>query len=155
MNTYEITEQEKEALDTFFTKETLDNIGMNGFYTMAAADDEDFIAGVMQFYIGENAVDEVTAEITYLYVDPEFREQGAASVLFADFKDCIQSADIFDVTCELDHSKHKDLALFLENEGFKGHELSRDKSLYELKIPAPSDEDDIDEGDTNEEVMPE
>ena len=44
---------------------------------MAVADDEDFIAGVIQFYIGENARDEVTAEITYLFVDSEFGNQGA------------------------------------------------------------------------------
>ena len=135
MTTYTITNNDKEALEDFFSKESYENIDTQGYYTLAAEDDDEFIAGVIQFYIGEDAKDDVIADITYLYVDTEFRNQGVGTVLLAEFKNIISSAGITLATAQVPESAGDEIRDLLTQEGFEENRLSAKDYLFELKLP--------------------
>ena len=119
MALYTITENDKADLDVFFTKEAYKNIGKDGYNTIVATDDEDYIAGAAQFYIGEDGLNGgIIAEITHLFVDKDFRENGFGSLLLSECRDVIEASDITKIIADIPQEDEKELTPLFENEGF-------------------------------------
>ncbi len=118
MNTLTITRKDREAFEIFFSPESYNSIGKEGYYTIAATDDEDFIAGVLQFYVGEDIREGITAGITYIFVDEDFRGEGIGTHLINEFKGIVADSDIEWATAELYKDTGKELSKLLEEEGF-------------------------------------
>lgn len=118
MGIYTITESDKADFEIFFTADIYENIGKNGYYTMASCDDEGFVAGVLQFYVYETEDNRITSSITYLYVDEEFRDAGVGTLLLQELKDILAESEISEVTCEVFSEGSEELISLLEDEGF-------------------------------------
>ena len=118
MSTYTITGNDKEAFENFFSPESYNNIGRDGYYTLAETDDEDFVAGVLQFFVGEDLREGVTANLTYIFVDEDFRGQGIGTLLINEFKGVLADSKIKWATAELYKDLGEELPKLLEEEGF-------------------------------------
>ena len=118
MNVFTITAKDKEDFKVFFSQDTYEYIGKSGYFTMAATDDEDFVAGVLQFYIGEDFTEGITAKITYLLVDEEFRGNGIGTLLINAFKDTISESKIEIATVEIFEDAGQELIKLFEESGF-------------------------------------
>ena len=118
MDVFTITVSDKESFRTFFSQDSYENIGRAGYFTMAAIDDEDFVAGVLQFYVTEDFRDGITAKVTYLHVDEDFRNQGVATALLEAFKDVAAESGISKVTAEVFTDIDNEFKSILEEEGF-------------------------------------
>ena len=119
MSIFTITNKDKDDYEIFFSPDSYEDIGKKGYFTMAATDDEAFVAGVIQFFVGEDIRKGVTASITYLYVDEEFRNEGIGTLLISRLKDVLYSSGITQVTAEIFGKTSDGLKPFLEKEGFK------------------------------------
>ena len=118
MSIFTITGKDKEDFKVFFSQDTYECIGKNGYYTMAATDDEDFVAGVLQFYVGEDYTEGITAKITYLYVDEDFRREGIATSLISAFQNTISQSGIELATVEVFENAGEELSNIFEEAGF-------------------------------------
>jgi ribosomal protein S18 acetylase RimI-like enzyme len=118
MGVYTITEKDKADFEIFFDSETYANIGAKGFFTICYTDDEGFVAGVLQFNISETVDDVASATITYLYVDEDFRNEGAGTILIEELKGILAESGITEVTVEVFSEGSKELIAVLEDEGF-------------------------------------
>lgn len=115
----------------FFTSDIYENIGKNGYFTIAVSDDEDFVAGVLQFYVSESEDKKVTSSITYIFVDEEFRNNGAGTNLIWKLKDILSESGIPEVTAEVYSEGTQNLISLLEKEGF----VFDSEVIYEAEVP--------------------
>ena len=160
MGIYTITEKDKTDFENFFTAEICENIGKDGYFTLASSDDEGFVTGVLQFYVYETEDGIITSSISYIYVDEEFRNAGAGTLLLRELKDILAESEINEVTCEVFSEGSEELISLLENEGFvfdsevmyvaeppAGFEVKKTKKntdkylLYRLEVEKTTEED--------------
>ena len=119
MSIFTITGKDKEDFKVFFSQDAYECIGKNGYYTMASTDDEDFVAGVLQFYVGEDYTEGITAKVTYLFVEEDFRGNGIATSLIGAFKDTLSESGIDLATVEIFENATEDLTGIFEESGFR------------------------------------
>ena len=118
MSVFTITGRDKEDFKEFFSQDSFECIGQKGYYTIGATEDEDFVAGVLQFFIDEDYIEGFTAKITYLFVGEEFRGQGIGTILVNEFKDVVSNSNIDIMTVEVFENASEELRKIFEDNGF-------------------------------------
>lgn len=86
MSVFTVTKNEAEAFKDFFPEDIYSNIGKENYYTLGAFDDEEFVAGVLQFFVGFDENKGTYARICYLYVPEEFTDADIAFLLMDEYK---------------------------------------------------------------------
>ena len=102
MEVFTVTSKEAEALRNFFSEEALNNIDKDGYYTLGVYDDEYFIAGVLQFFIGSSQMSGSYGLINYIYVQEDFMDLDAAEVLVDEFYRILSSCNVTDRFISID-----------------------------------------------------
>ena len=86
MSVFTVTKNEAEAFKDFFPEDIYNNIGKENYYTLGAFDDEEFVAGVLQFFVGFDENKGTYSRICYLYVPEEFTDGDIAFLLMDEYK---------------------------------------------------------------------
>ena len=95
MAIYQITNEFAPSIKSYCPQSVLSNVGQEGFTTLAYFDEDEFLAGVLQFSIDHSKTsDDICAVITYLYVQETFRRHQIATLLIGQLVDIARSADI-------------------------------------------------------------
>ncbi len=94
MAIFTVTKQDALTFKSFFPKDIYKNIGKNDYYTLASLDDEDFIAGVLQFFVGYDAGRGTYSKICYLYVPEEFSDSDTTSLLLYEYENILSGGGI-------------------------------------------------------------
>ncbi len=81
MSVFTVTKSEAEAFKDFFPEDIYNNIGKENYYTLGAFDDEEFVAGVLQFFVGFDENKGTYSRVCYLYVPEEFADADIAFLL--------------------------------------------------------------------------
>ena len=95
MAIYQITKEFAPSIKSYCPQSVLSNVGMEGFTTLAYFDEDEFLAGILQFSIGDSKTgNDICAIITYLYVQETFRRCQIATLLLDQLVDVARSAGI-------------------------------------------------------------
>jgi|GEM_PF-6792121 len=86
MSVFTVTKNEAEAFKDFFPEDIYSNIEKENYYTLGAFDDEEFVAGVLQFFVGFDENKGTYSRICYLYVPEEFTDGEIAFLLMDEYK---------------------------------------------------------------------
>ncbi len=96
MTVFTITRQEANALQDFFPEDVLENIGKDNYHTLGALDDEEFVAGVLQFFVDFDETKGTFSRICYLYVPEEFQNESIATVLLWEYENILSESGVRD-----------------------------------------------------------
>ncbi len=118
MTVFSITLEEAEALSEFFSPESFKNIGAEGYFTLGALDDEDFVCGVAQFFVDQDEEGDFVGKLEYIFVPEEFRGDGAGSVLMYEYNNVLVGSRIRKGLIELPRDKQEELEGFFMSFGF-------------------------------------
>ena len=95
MAIYQITKEFAPSIKSYCPQSVLSNVGMEGFTTLAYFDEDEFLAGILQFSIVDSKTGSgICAVITYLYVQETFRRCRIATLLLDQLVDVARSAGI-------------------------------------------------------------
>jgi hypothetical protein len=94
MSVFTVTKSEAEAFKDFFPEDIYNNIGKENFYTLGAFDDEEFVAGVLQFFVGFDENKGTYSRVCYLYVPEEFADADIAFLLMDEYKNVVFESGI-------------------------------------------------------------
>ena len=119
MDVFTITADDAKSLESFFSKESLSNIGKEGYYTIGVYDDEGFIAGVMQFLVDFNQDSPCFGLLSYMFIHEDFRDTEAAQVLVDEFERILSDSGINDKMLSMPASLNPDDYMYYNNLGFK------------------------------------
>ncbi len=101
MSVFTVTKNEAEAFKAFFPEDIYSNIGKENYYTLGAFDDEEFIAGVLQFFVGFDENKGTYSRVFYLYVPWEFADSDIAFLLLEEYKNVALESGISEDLVEL------------------------------------------------------
>lgn len=96
MKVFSITAKETEAIKSFFTDETLENIEKDGYYTLGVYDEDYFVAGVLQFFIGSSQTYGSYGLINHIYIQEDFKDSEAIDFLIDEFDSILSSCNVKD-----------------------------------------------------------
>ena len=94
MSVFTVTKSEAEAFKDFFPEDIYNNIGKENYYTLGAFDDEEFVAGVLQFFVGFDENKGTYSRVCYLYVPEEFADADIAFLLMEEYKNVVFESGI-------------------------------------------------------------
>lgn len=95
MAIYQITKEFAPSIKSYCPQSVLSNVGIEGFTTLAYFDEDEFLAGILQFSIDDSKTgSDICAIITYLYVQENFRRCQIATLLLDQLFDVARSAGI-------------------------------------------------------------
>ncbi len=95
MAIYQITKEFAPSIKSYCPQSVLSNVGIEGFTTLAYFDEDEFLAGILQFSIVDSKTGSgICAVITYLYVQETFRRCRIATLLLDQLVDVARSAGI-------------------------------------------------------------
>ena len=94
MAVFTVTKREAQAFKDYFPGEIYRNIDKSDYYTLASLDDEDFVAGVLQFYVGFDEDKGTFSRICYLYVPEEFSDSDTAALLLWEYGNILADSGI-------------------------------------------------------------
>jgi GNAT superfamily N-acetyltransferase len=121
MSIYQITKEQAPLISGNYPEPVIANIGQVGFTTLAYFDEEAFLAGILQFCVENSTVRrEVTAFITYLYVEETFRNGQIATLLLDQLVSIVENAGIsaIEVALLTDVDSHENLKQFFLHKDF-------------------------------------
>jgi GNAT superfamily N-acetyltransferase len=118
MTIFSITLEEAQALSEFFSPESFKNIGTDGYCTLGALDDEDFVCGVLQFFIDQDEEGDFVAKPEYIFVPEDFRGDGVGTALMYEYMNVLAESRIKKGLIELPRDKQDELEGFFMNFGF-------------------------------------
>ena len=101
MSVFTVTKNEAEAFKDFFPEDIYSNIGKENYYTLGAFDDEEFVAGVLQFFVGFDENKGTYSRVFYLYVPEEFVDSDIAFLLLEEYKNVVLESGISEDLVEL------------------------------------------------------
>ncbi|MBR1670397.1 MAG: hypothetical protein IJ695_06820 [Butyrivibrio sp.] len=102
MAIYNITGEAASQLGSHCPDNVISNAGRPGYFTLVSSDDEGFLTGVLQFYIGHSLVrSEIAAVITHIFVQDVFRNHIIGSNLIDELVDIAQKSEIYRVEIDL------------------------------------------------------
>ena len=101
MSVFTITKSDVEAFKDFFPEDILNNIGKDNYYTLGAFDDEEFVAGVLQFFVGFDETIGTYSKICYLYVPEEFADSDIAFLLLDEYQNVADNSGISEELMEI------------------------------------------------------
>lgn len=94
MAVFTVTKREAQAFKDYFPGEIYRNIDKSDYYTLASLDDEDFVAGVLQFFVGFDENKGTFSRICYLFVPEEFSDSDAAALLLWEYGNILADSGI-------------------------------------------------------------
>ncbi|MBP3784376.1 MAG: hypothetical protein J6I68_14115 [Butyrivibrio sp.] len=105
MSVFTVTKNEAEAFKDFFPEDIYSNIGKENYYTLGAFDDEEFVAGVLQFFVGFDENKGTYSKVCYLYVQEDFVDSFIAASLLAEYESIAAESGIsYDLMETIDDS---------------------------------------------------
>lgn len=121
----QITETTVKAYEHMIAPEQLYPLDRPGHYCLGAVaekDGKETAAGILVFDISEGSVGEesaIAAQIQWLYVEEDFRNQGIGNELMTELYRILNQAEIFPVLCDIPFpEEYNELCAFLEDWGF-------------------------------------
>ncbi len=118
MNVFSIGLTEAQELESMFDRESFDNIEKEGFYTLGVLDEEDFVAGVLQFSVHHGTDSKISAQIEYIFVPEDFRGSGAGTALVNEYISILKASGITEGYIELSKDLEDELSGFFSSFGF-------------------------------------
>ncbi len=76
-----ITQNEAPLIQNYCPKDILENISLSNYFTIGYFDDENFLTGVIQFYIYAKNKKDHSAVINYIHVHEDVRNEGVGTYL--------------------------------------------------------------------------
>ena len=127
MAIFTITQKEAEVLQGFFPEDILDNIGKENVHTLGVLDDEEFISGVLQFFVGFDKNIGTYSRIYYLYVPEDFVGEDTTASLLWEYESILKESDVREDLMDM----VDDTCVFLYSD--TAENISRLKSMQSLK----------------------
>lgn len=120
-----ITETTVKAYEHMITPEQLYPLDRPGHYCLGAVTEKDgkeTAAGILVFDISEGMIGDesaIAAQIQWLYVEEDFRNQGIGNALMTELYRILNQAEVFPVLCDIPFpEEYNELCAFLEGWGF-------------------------------------
>ena len=136
MAVFTVTKREAQAFKDYFPREIYKNIDKSDYYTLASLDDEDFIAGVLQFFVGFDENRGTFSRICYLYVPEDFSDSDAAALLLWEYENILADSGIDESNREM-MSDENVFAYSCSAESLSGLESIKDikaKDIYSISF---------------------
>ncbi len=136
MAVFTVTKREAQAFKSYFPKDIYRNIDKSDYYTLASLDDEDFVAGVLQFFVGFDENKGTFSRICYLFVPEEFSDSDAAALLLWEYENILADSGIDEKNREMMDDENV-FAYSCSAENFSGLESIKDikaKDIYSISF---------------------
>jgi len=136
MAVFTVTKREAQAFKSYFPKDIYRNIDKSDYYTLASLDDEDFVAGVLQFFVGFDENKGTFSRICYLFVPEEFSDSDTAALLLWEYENILADSGIDEKNREMTDDENV-FAYSCSAENFSGLESIKDikvKDIYSISF---------------------
>ena len=111
---YTVSKKDIEMFADQLPEYVIENCGKKGCFMIGAVDEENTLIGLAQFYIGMLEGGEFISDVIYVFVDEEYRRNGAASKMLNKVHSILKKSGI-EKSLTLVDKKQEEKALFSEN----------------------------------------